>query len=65
LGYCIEPTQLTATGIFQITDDRMMYEVAQTDPAIAGVTSPTAAGGFGSTSGGAFGETNIQKYNRQ
>jgi len=59
------PTQLTATGIFQIDGDRMLYEVAQTDPAIAGVTAPTAAGGLGSTSGGAFGETNIQKYNRQ
>lgn len=59
------PTQLTATGIFQITDDSMQYEVAQTDPAITGVSAPTAAGGFGSTSGGAFGVTNIQKYIRQ
>jgi len=59
------PNQLTATGIFQITDDNMQYEVAQTDPAIAGVTAPTAAAGLGSTSGGYFGTNNIQNYVRQ
>jgi hypothetical protein len=41
----------------------MFYEVAQVDPAIAGVTPPTAQQGFGSTSGGAFGQANVQKYN--
>jgi hypothetical protein len=40
----------------------MNYEVAQTEPQIAGVTPPTAQGGFGSTSGGAYGTTNVQKY---
>ncbi|GLR20012.1 hypothetical protein [Portibacter lacus] len=58
------PNQLTATGIFKITDDLMEYEVAQTDPAIAGVTAPTASAGLGSTSGGAFGTTNVQKFVR-
>jgi hypothetical protein len=42
----------------------MKYEIAQTEPAIAGVTPPTAAGGFGSTSGGAFGNWNIQVYQK-
>ena len=59
------PTQLTAQGIFSITDDTMRYEVAQVDPAVTGVTAPTATGGFGSTSGGAFGMTNVQVYLRQ
>lgn len=61
------PNSLTTEGIFKIYEaspDSMWYEVAQTDPAITGVTAPTQDGGFGSTSGGAFGETNIQKYNR-
>jgi hypothetical protein len=63
-----EPSSLTSEGIFQVyaaSPDSMWYEVAQTNPAIVGVTPPTADAGFGSTSGGAFGTTNIQKYNRQ
>ncbi|HQV97134.1 MAG TPA: hypothetical protein PLE29_05715 [Saprospiraceae bacterium] len=60
------PTVLTAEGIFEVASDNksMKYEVAQTQPTIAGVTAPTAAGGFGSTSGGAFGIINIQNYTR-
>ncbi len=61
------PNTLTSEGIFQVYSampDSMWYEVAQTDPAITGVTAPTVAAGFGSTSGGAFGTANIQKYNR-
>lgn len=61
------PNSLTSEGIFKVyaaTPDSMWYEVAQTDPAITGVTPPTVEGGFGSTSGGAFGNANIQKYNR-
>lgn len=62
-----QPTDLTSQGIFEVmfegTDAQMWYEVAQVDPAIAGVTPPTAAQGFGSTSGGAFGMANVQKYN--
>lgn len=59
------PVELTSQGIFEIyaaSPDSMWYEVAQTNPEIAGVTAPTAAAGFGSTSNGAFGTTNIQKY---
>ncbi len=62
------PATLTSEGIFAVyvaSPDSMWYEVAQTDPAITGVTPPTVEDGFGSTSGGAFGETNIQKYSRQ
>lgn len=55
------PSQLTATGIFEISGTTMTYEVVQTDPDI-GATPPTAADGFGSTSGGAFGTTNIQTF---
>lgn len=60
------PSTLTAQGIFEVSADgnTMKYEVAQTDPAVAGVTAPTAEGGFGSTSGGAFGDVNIQNYTR-
>lgn len=60
------PTTLTAQGIFELSSDgkSMRYEVAQTDPAVAGVTPPTAVGGFGSTSGGAFGLVNVQNYTR-
>ncbi len=60
------PTTLTAEGIFELTTDgnSMKYEVAQTDPALTGVTAPTAAAGFGSTSGGDFGEVNVQNYTR-
>ena len=42
----------------------MKYEVAQTSPAITGVTAPTPAGGIGSTSGGKFGDGNVQNYTR-
>ncbi len=59
------PTALTSVGIFQVspTDPiTMKYEVAQTEPAIVGVTPPTAAGGFGSTSSGAYGLLNVQTY---
>ncbi|MEW6136304.1 MAG: hypothetical protein AB1583_11405 [Bacteroidota bacterium] len=60
------PTALTSKGIFEIDATAkpytMKYEIAQTEPAITGVTPPTAAAGFGSTSGGAFGQTNVQKY---
>lgn len=60
------PTALTAEGIFEVaaSNTTMKYEIAQTDPAIAGVTPPTPAGGFGSTSAGAFGIINIQNYVR-
>lgn len=48
------PTQLTSTGIFQVTTPTtgaktMKYEVIQTTPAIQGFTAPTVTGGFGST----------------
>lgn len=59
------PTQLTSEGIFSISDDTMMYEIAQTEPAITGVTPPTPEGGFGSTSGGFFGMNNVQVFIRQ
>jgi len=58
---------VTSEGIFEVyaaSPDSMYYEVAQTNPAIAGVTAPTAESGFGSTSGGALGTMNIQKYIR-
>lgn len=60
------PTALTAEGIFEVAADNksMKYEVAQTEPSIAGVTPPTPQGGFGSTSGGAFGNINVQNYVR-
>lgn len=61
------PNTLTSEGIFQVfpaNPDSMWYEVAQTDPAITGVTPANANDGFGSTSGGAFGMMNIQKYLR-
>lgn len=59
------PTSLVSVGIFEVSPlspISMKYEIAQTEPAIAGVTPPTAAAGFGSTSGGAFGIWNIQTY---
>ena len=60
------PTTLTSVGIFEISTNgtTMKYEVAQTEPAITGVTPPTAVGGFGSTSSGAFGTNNVQNYVR-
>ncbi len=62
------PTTLTSEGIFQIdaavSPATMNYEVAQTEPAITGVTPPTGAGGFGSTSAGAYGVMNVQKYKK-
>jgi len=62
------PTDITSEGIFEVytaSPDSMWYEVAQTNPEIAGVTPATAAAGFGSTSDGAFGVFNIQKYIRK
>jgi hypothetical protein len=59
------PAAIISEGIFKVfpaAQDSMWYEVAQVDPAIAGVTPPTAGEGFGSTSGGAYGTMNIQKY---
>lgn len=62
-----QATDLTSQGIFAVFYEgdvsSMFYEVAQVDPAIAGVTPPTAQQGFGSTSGGAYGQANVQKYN--
>jgi hypothetical protein len=58
------PSVLTSEGIFEINDNTMRYEIAQTSPEIVGVTPPTPDGGFGSTSGGAFGTINIQTYER-
>ena len=58
---------VTTGGIFEVyaaAPDSMFYEVAQTNPAVAGVTPPTAEAGFGSTSAGAYGTMNIQKYLR-
>lgn len=56
------PTSLTSQGIYRIVDNKLTYEVAQTEPAQAGVTPPLASDGFGSTSSGAFGEMNVQNY---
>lgn len=61
------PYPVTTEGIFEVyaaAPDSMWYEVAQTNPAVAGVTPPTAEAGFGSTSGGAYGTMNVQKYLR-
>lgn len=55
------PSQLTATGIFEIDGTTMTYEVVQTDPDI-GAIAPTAIGGFGSSNGGSLGTTNIQTF---
>ncbi len=61
-----QPSSVTAEGIYQVTVDTsgvtMQYEIAQTEPPLAGVTKPTPDGGFGSTAGGAFGTINIQNY---
>lgn len=56
------PTTLTSEGIFRVVDNVLTYEVAQTQPATAGVTPPSPEAGFGSTSDGAFGDLNIQEY---
>lgn len=59
------PATAISEGIFKVfpaAQDSMWYEVAQVDPAIAGVTPPTSEAGFGSTSGGVLGTNNIQKY---
>lgn len=59
------PTSLVSEGIFQIFPGdplTMKYEIAQTEPAIVGVTPPTAGEGFGSTSAGAYGVMNVQTY---
>ncbi len=63
------PSTVTSRGIYQVTTDggttRMLYEIAQVEPPLQGVTPPTPRGGFGSTSGGAFGIANIQRYVKQ
>lgn len=57
------PNVITSEGIFQVeNNNRMTYEVVQTEPPLG--TPPTAEAGFGSTSGGALGTANVQKYNR-
>ena len=56
------PTTLTTAGIYRVVGNTLTYEVAQTQPAQAGVTPPTAEAGFGSTSSGAFGVLNVQNY---
>ncbi|MFZ1731475.1 MAG: IPT/TIG domain-containing protein [Bacteroidota bacterium] len=61
-----QPTSVTAEGIYEVTvapaGITMKYEIAQTEPPLAGVTKPTPALGFGSTAGGLFGTINIQTY---
>ncbi|MFQ3609689.1 MAG: hypothetical protein SNJ55_13730 [Chloroherpetonaceae bacterium] len=63
------PSTVTSRGIYQVTTSgsvtTMLYEIAQTEPPLQGVTPPTPRGGFGSTSGGAFGIANIQRYTKQ
>ncbi len=63
------PSTVTSRGIYQVTTDggvtRMLYEIAQVEPPLQGVTPPTPQGGFGSTSGGALGIANIQRYTKQ
>lgn len=56
------PTTLTTSGIYRVVGNELTYEVAQSQPAQAGVTPPTAEAGFGSTSSGAFGVLNVQNY---
>ena len=56
------PTTLTSKGIYRVAGNKLTYEVAQTEPVIAGVTPPTAEAGFGSTTEGAYGEMNVQEY---
>lgn len=61
------PTQLTSSGIFQVSGGNLTYEVIQTTPAIQGFAAPTVAGGFGSTSynGVALGATWTQRFVKQ
>ncbi|MCS6989270.1 MAG: IPT/TIG domain-containing protein [Chloroherpetonaceae bacterium] len=63
------PTSVTSQGIYQVSVSggatRMLYEIAQVQPPLQGVTPPTPRGGFGSTSNGAFGIANIQRYVKQ
>ncbi len=63
------PSTVTSRGIYQVTTSgnvtTMLYEIAQVEPPLQGVTPPTPRGGFGSTSGGAFGIANIQRYTKQ
>ncbi|MEJ2678082.1 MAG: hypothetical protein P8174_03280 [Gemmatimonadota bacterium] len=59
----IQPSALTAEGIFQVTGTAMTYEVIQVEPALQGVTAPTVSGGFGSTTIGGVANSNyIQHY---
>ncbi|MCA9558737.1 MAG: hypothetical protein KC583_09245, partial [Myxococcales bacterium] len=60
-----QPEAVRSTGIYRVDGDVLTYEVAQTDPPLAGVTPPDAAAGFGSTNNGALGEANVQTYRRQ
>jgi hypothetical protein len=65
------PSTVTSRGIYQVTTDggviRMLYEIAQVEPPLQGVTPPTPRGGFGSTrsAGVALGLLNIQRYVKQ
>lgn len=63
------PASVTSQGIYQVSvsggSARMLYEIAQVQPPLQGVTPPTPRGGFGSTSNGAFGIANIQRYAKQ
>ncbi|MDX9848214.1 MAG: hypothetical protein RBT74_14625 [Tenuifilaceae bacterium] len=60
------PSSAISEGILQITVENqvriMVYEVAQVDPSVAGVTAPTAEAGFGSTSDGQYGMMNVQRF---
>jgi len=59
------PVAATIEGIFQLENGvpvRMIYETAQTEPAVAGLTPPTPEAGFGST--GLTGSDNTQVYVR-
>ncbi len=62
----IQPSALTAQGIFQVTGSRMAYEVIQVEPALQGVTAPTVAGGFGSTTiAGQSTDAYVQHYQKR
>lgn len=61
------PSNVTSEGIYKVfpaNPDSMWYEIAQTNPAVTGVTPPNANDGFGSTSDGAYGTALVQKYLR-
>lgn len=56
------PFAAEASGIFEIRDEVLWYEVVQ----VTGTQNipPTPADGFGSSNGGTLGDTNIQKFIR-